>query len=115
MSRFGDNWAVAHRNTSAGAAVVGLVAVLVWARCSGPGDLVETQRESAVVERVVGPQGALDEARPVCLLRLEDGRQVRLQVGPPPPEVGDSVPVEVETYADGSRRAYLDLERWRGY
>jgi hypothetical protein len=116
LSKFWDNWATAHRNTRAAAAVVALGLGLAWMWLADPGEPLARRAQTGIVEQVYGPAGeaARGHDRPICLVRLEDGKRTRIGIGPPRPKPGDRVPLVVETYADGSRRAYLDRDRWLG-
>jgi hypothetical protein len=49
-------------------------------------------------------------------VRLPDGKQVGIRLEPPYPKIGDSVPIKITFFKDGSTVRSLDLQRhqpWR--
>jgi hypothetical protein len=75
--------------------------------------VVERTTANGVVAIVPGEALPADARSWVALVRLPDGRSVRVIFSPPKPADGMPVPLLVERHRSGDTRYFLDVERWR--
>ncbi len=75
--------------------------------------VVERTTASGIVAIKAGEALAADARSWVAMVRLPDGRSVRLIFSPPRPEDGMPVPLLVERHRSGDTRYFLDVERWQ--
>jgi hypothetical protein len=100
-----DNWLHAHRLSRAVFLAVVLLGLLVWAVLNKPPAMVARVNQAGEVISVI-EDGA-------TLIRLPDGKRVRIFTPRPLPHPGDKIPMVVENYEDGTARASIDLDAWR--
>jgi hypothetical protein len=110
MGKFFDNWAWAHRNARAWGMVIVLVGLLTWALWATRAERIEYRETSGeLVEVIGGNQGSLFVGR----VRLDDGKEIKLYLPQQlPPKAGDSVPLIMERYDDGSVLYAFDNGKW---
>jgi low affinity Fe/Cu permease len=104
MSKFFDSWAHAHRLSRAVFMAMFAGGLLVWALWFGPPPRVSRATQTGQVVSVA--EGG------VTVITLADGKQVRV-MAKVAMKAGDSVPMIVETYEDGSIVAFVDEQAWR--
>ena len=123
MSNFWDKWATRYRNWRAIFAAVGFLSILAWGAYEmQSAELVETCSETAVVLEVkkynlstgataegTGSRDAIYRGR----LLLIDSTTVEMMLVPPIPRVGDSLPINIESYDDGSHCYSIDVVKWQ--
>lgn len=102
MGKMFDNWRHASRLSRAVFAAIALSGALLWTLWQWPP--LMTSRTTQTGEVVSVNKGG------VVLIRLNDGKQVRALISNRIPKVGDTLPMIVETYEDGSIRAYINHE-----
>lgn len=108
---FKDHWATSYRNGRVIAALILVSGALVFLLWNVPNKPISITNETArVVEVSEGEEGF-----GTLLLELADGGRARILLPDPQPAPGDTIPIRVETYADGERRVALDLIHWLPY
>jgi len=105
MTRIIERWLHAHRLSRAMFVAVAAGGALLYTLWTWPPPMVLRMSQSGKVVSVV--------ADGVTVIELAAGKRVRALTPQPPPKPGDSMPMVVETYKDGSVRATIDLESWR--
>lgn len=119
MSGFWDNWAYAYRNTRAWSAAIALLCVLLFLwiyEPDQPVSVIETSGEVLEVHELAATRSRYGAGSTyIGLVRLEDGGETRIYLRQPIPKPGTRVPLRVEVYPDGERRAALDVVQWQGF
>ena len=111
MDSFWNSWAIAHRNAKAAITALLLFALLIWALYNQPPERIAIQPVSATVVKARLQKGSSNQGG--LEVQLPDGRRVRLFVMVQPfPKKGETIPLQEETYADGSKLYLLDQQRW---
>jgi hypothetical protein len=89
--------------------------VVMFLFLPGPKDdpVVERTTSNGVVAIAPGEALAADARSWVALVRLPDGRSVRVIFSLPKPADGMPVPLLVERHRSGDTRYFLDVDRWR--
>jgi len=111
MDRFWHNWAHVHRNVQGWSAAIFLLVMLAWLLLGTANKRIsraETQAQVITTSLLKSSQisGGLH-------LKMADGKTLKLFVSANPfPKVGDTVPLIVEQYEDGSSLYMLDQQRW---
>jgi hypothetical protein len=83
-----------------GVAIV-LVPILVWFAWRDPGEVVSTTSTTGSV---------LEYQKPIALLSLANGEQVRVYVGPHGAKPGDKLPLFADAYSHGTVQYRVDLK-----
>ncbi len=105
---------IVRRNVRAWGVAIGLVGLLLWSWWQWPAERVSQAAVSAEVVSLSAPMSAQDKTLPVLVVRLADGRRLRLLVGDNVrPAPGSQVPLIHERYADGSEYFAFDRQRWQ--
>ncbi|HEB94761.1 MAG TPA: hypothetical protein ENI94_15150 [Gammaproteobacteria bacterium] len=100
---------ILRRNISAWLTAVGLLGLLLWAWLSWPAERVSLEHVAAEVVSAASTENALS----VVMVRLSDGRQVRLILAAADrPAPGSRLPLVHERYTDGSETFALDRMQW---
>jgi len=105
VSRIVESWLNAHRLSRAVFAAVVLTGALAWMLWDRPPARLSRDQVTGTVVSAVA-DGA-------TLIALPDGHHVRALTPRPLPRPGDRMPLVVETYADGTVYAVIDLDAWR--
>jgi hypothetical protein len=100
-----DNWIHAHRLSRAVFVAVALLGLLVWSLLNKPPAMIDRSFQVGEVITVI-KDGA-------TLIKLADGRHVRTLTPQPLPQPGDTIPMIVESYEDGTAMAVVDINAWR--
>lgn len=106
MSAIINRWIQAHRLSRAVFVAIGLGAILLWFLWNSPPAMVSRESQTGQVISAVKDG--------VMMIELSDGKQMRVFTPSPVPVAGARVPVVVETYADGSVMAVIDVAAWHG-
>ncbi|MCI0504577.1 MAG: hypothetical protein L0Z73_00560 [Gammaproteobacteria bacterium] len=105
MPRIIEHWMHAHRLSRAVFVAITVGGVLIWALWNRPPAMIARTPQSGTVISVVNET--------VTVIELSSGKQVRALTPTPMPKKGDTIPLIVETYEDGSVRAVIDLDAWQ--
>jgi hypothetical protein len=100
-----ENWMNAHRLSRAVFLAIALGGLLLWELWNPPPRLVS--RSTQVGEVVSVAESGM------IVIALADGKRVRTLSLQPVPKSGDKITMVVETYEDGTARAFVDEEVWR--
>ncbi len=101
------------RNIRAWGVAIGLAGLLLWAWLDWPAERISLENASAEVVSL--SPASTENALSVVMVRLPDGRQVRLILAAsdrPAPAPGSHLPLVHERYADGSETFALDRMQW---
>jgi hypothetical protein len=100
-----ENWRYASRLSRAVFMAIALIVALLWTLWQWPAPMTSrTSHTGQVISAVSGG---------VMQIELQDGSRVHAMTPNPVPKVGERIPMIVETYEDGSVRAYIDQEALR--
>lgn len=102
MGRMFDNWRYWSRLSRVVFVAIALLGALLWTLWHWPAPM--TSRFSETGEVVSAAKGG------VMVLELANGKRVRAITPDPVPKSGDRFPMIVETYEDGTVRAYIDRD-----
>jgi len=105
MGRMLENWRYASRLSRAVFVAIALLGALLWALWQWPAPMTSRTTQTGQVVSVANDG--------VMLIELENGKQVRALATHLVRKPGDTLPMIVETYEDGTSRAYIDLEAAR--
>lgn len=105
MGRMLENWRYASRLSRAVFVAIGLLGALLWTLWQWPAPM--TSRTSHMGQVISVAQGG------VMLIKLDNGKHVHALTSQVVTKPGDTLPMIIETYEDGTVRAYIDLERAR--
>lgn len=104
---FVEHWMKAQRLSRAVFLVVALGGLLLWMLWNPAPTMLTRSTQTGQVVAV--SQGKVT----MTLIALEDGKRVRSMDLQPLPKPGDKLPMIVETYADGSVYAVVDVMAWK--
>lgn len=106
---------IALRNARAWMTAISLFAILLWALWETPAERVEYRELTGELLTLTETlQTKNTPSLYMGMVRLPDGRQVRLMLPPrrPLPHKGDRIPLIYERYADGKILYAFDNTRW---
>ncbi len=121
MGKFGDNWAIAHRNWRAIFAAIGLTIVLIWSLALKKQEdariFLKTKSVTAIINDIKKTEtdnryGGKNITYFVHLT-LTDGKKIRFILLQSPPEIGSQVPVLVDIYDDGNNYYHYNQMDWQ--
>ncbi len=100
------------RNIRAWGVAIGLAGLLLWTWLDWPAERISL--ENSIAEVVSLSAASTENALSVVMVRLPDGRQVRLILAASDrPVPGSRLPLIHERYADGSETFALDRMQWQ--
>ncbi|MCF6209620.1 MAG: hypothetical protein L3J88_00765 [Gammaproteobacteria bacterium] len=100
------------RNIRAWGVAIGLAGLLLWTWLDWPAERISL--ENSIAEVVSLSAASTENALSVVMVRLPDGRQVRLILAASDrPAPGLRLPLIHERYADGSETFALDRMQWQ--
>ena len=105
MGRMFENWRYASRLSRAVFVAIALLGALLWTLWQWPAPMTSRTTQTGQIVSVANDG--------LMLIKLENGKQVRAMAAHPVPSPGDTLPMIVETYEDGTSRAYIDLDASR--
>jgi hypothetical protein len=125
MSKFTDLLATNYRNWRAIFIAIALLIITLWAINQKRSlKLIDTTYEIGVVKSVkrhsvqgistkYGKSGGITIYKGKLLLSNNTG--IELQLVPPIPNIGDSIPLIVEHFSNGKKFYFIDIEKWQIY
>ena len=105
MGRMLANWRYASRLSRAVFVAIALLGALLWTLWQWPAPMTSRTTQTGQVVSVANDG--------LMLIKLDNGKQVHALATHRAPKPGDTLPMIVETYEDGTSRAYIDLEAAR--
>ena len=101
MGKMLENWRYASRLSRAVFVAVALLGALLWTLWQWPAPMASRTTQVGEVVSV---------SKDVILIKLANGKQVRALAPNLAAKPGDSLPMIVESYEDGTVRAYIDQD-----
>jgi hypothetical protein len=100
MGKMLENWRYASRLSRAVFAAITLFGALMWTLWQWPAPMISrTTQTGQVISVATGG---------VMLVKMDNGKLVHVMTPNSYPKTGDRLPMIVETYEDGTTRAYID-------
>jgi hypothetical protein len=97
-----ENWRYASRLSRAVFVAIALLGALLWTLWQWPAPMTSRTTQTGQVVSAVKDG--------VMVIELDNGKQVHALTPNPVPKPGDKLTMIVETYEDGTARAYIDPE-----